>query len=102
MAYLHLRFGTKELFLARDRVGVKPLYYYFDGKNFIFSSEIKAILEHPIKREIETKALGLYFKLRYVPSPLTLFRNIFKLPPAHFMIFMRALGPQKILSRCPI
>jgi len=77
----------KELFLARDRVGVKPLYYYFNGKNFIFSSEIKAILEHPIKREIETKALGLYFKLRYVPSPLTLFKNILKLPPAHFMTY---------------
>lgn len=79
--------NKKMLFLARDRVGVKPLYYYFDGKKFIFSSEIKAILEHPIDRAINAEAFALYLKLRYVPSPITLFKNVKKLQPAHLLIF---------------
>jgi len=83
----------KELFLARDRIGVKPLYYYLGPlmgsgqmkKIFIFSSEIKAILEHDIKREIDLDALNHYFRLMYVPSPLTMFKNIYKLPQAHYL-----------------
>ncbi|XOB42193.1 MAG: asparagine synthase (glutamine-hydrolyzing) [Candidatus Nealsonbacteria bacterium] len=76
-----------KLFLARDRVGVKPLYYYFDGKRFIFSSEIKAILCHPINREIDQDALFHYFRLFFVPSPFTLFKGIRKFPPAHYLIY---------------
>jgi len=76
---------NKELFLARDRVGVKPLYYYFKDNKFIFSSEIKAILEHNIKREINLDALNHYFRLMYVPAPLTMFKNIYKLPQAHYL-----------------
>ncbi len=85
--------NKKEFFLARDRIGVKPLYYYIDPSTssgqakFIFSSEAKAILEHPIERKIEERALGLYFKLFYVPGPLTLFKNILKLPPAHRLVY---------------
>jgi len=76
-----------KLFLARDRVGVKPLYYYFDGERFIFSSEIKAILCHSVPREIDQDALIHYFQLFFVPSPFTLFKNIYKLAPAHCLIF---------------
>lgn len=76
-----------KLFLARDRVGVKPLYYYFDGKRFIFSSEIKAILCHSVPKEIDQDALFHYFRLFFVPSPLTLFKGIQKLPPAHYLIY---------------
>ena len=76
---------NKELFLARDRVGVKPLYYYSDDEKFIFSSEIKAILEHDIKREIDPEALNHYFRLMYVPAPLTMFKGIYKLPQAHYL-----------------
>ena len=82
---------NKELFLARDRIGVKPLYYYWDPSNssgqakFIFSSEIKAILEHKIKREVDLDALNHYFRLMYVPAPLTMFKNIYKLPQAHWL-----------------
>ena len=88
---------NKELFLARDRIGVKPLYYYWDPSNssgqvkFIFSSEIKAILEHDVKREINLEALNHYFRLMYVPAPLTMFKNIYKLPQAHYLKF-RARG----------
>lgn len=79
--------SKEELFLARDRVGVKPLYYYFDGGRLIFSSEVKAILDHNVPRAVDETALGLYFKLFYVPAPLTMFKNIFKLKPAHYAIF---------------
>ncbi|GAG52641.1 unnamed protein product, partial [marine sediment metagenome] len=82
----------KELFLARDRIGIKPLYYYIDPpqttrriKRFVFSSEIKAILEHDIKREINLEALNHYFRLLYVPAPLTMFKNIYKLPQGHWL-----------------
>jgi asparagine synthase (glutamine-hydrolysing) len=91
---------NKELFLARDRIGVKPLYYFFKDNKFIFSSEIKAILEHDIKREIDPDALNHYFRLMYVPAPLTMFRNIYKLPQAHYLkLSFRALNPEPKISK---
>lgn len=77
----------KELFLARDRIGVKPLYYYWNNKTLIFSSEIKAILEHNIKKQVNLEALNHYFRLMYVPFPLTMFDKIYKLPQAHYLKF---------------
>jgi len=76
----------RELFLARDHVGVKPLYYFWDGKRFIFASEIKAILEHNIVRKLNIKAFNHYLKVLYVPEPMTMFQGIFKLPPASFAV----------------
>jgi asparagine synthase (glutamine-hydrolysing) len=86
----------KELFIARDRMGVKPIYYWQDDGKFVFSSEIKAILsarggsalggEVDVPREIDMEALNLYFRMLYVPAPLTMFKNIFKLLPAHYGI----------------
>lgn len=73
----------QELVLARDHMGVKPLYYYWDQKQFIFSSEIKAILEHNVPRSLNREALQHYLRVLYVPAPLTMFRGIVKLPPAH-------------------
>jgi len=77
----------KELFLARDHVGVKPLYYCFQNGKFIFSSEIKAILEHDIPRVLNREAFSHYLRVLYVPEPLTMFKNIFKFPPASFAVF---------------
>ncbi|HEC36743.1 hypothetical protein LCGC14_1051340 [marine sediment metagenome] len=77
----------KILFLARDHMGLKPLYYYFNGNKFIFSSEIKGILAHNVERELNEKGLSFYFSLRYIPFNLTLFKNILKVPPASFLIF---------------
>lgn len=71
---------NKELILARDQTGVKPLYYFFDGTKFIFSSEIKAILEHNIPRKLSHTAFAHYMRLLYVPSPLTMFDGINKMP----------------------
>lgn len=75
------------LFLARDRIGKKPLFYYFDGKTFLFASEIKSILkDQSLKREINFDAFYDYFKYLYVPDPKTIYKNIHKLEPGHYMI----------------
>ena len=74
----------KKLLLARDHLGIKPLYYVKLGKRLLFASEIKALLEDPeCPREVDVQALGELFTLRCVPSPRTLFRGIAKLPPGH-------------------
>jgi asparagine synthase (glutamine-hydrolysing) len=76
--------GKNELFLARDRFGIKPLYYSELNGQFIFASEIKAILEFPgFKRELDPVALDQYFTFEYVPAPRSIFKRIKKLPAAH-------------------
>jgi asparagine synthase (glutamine-hydrolysing) len=80
----------KELFIARDRLGKKPLYYYVDPEfpeQFAFGSEIKAILALPrIKRELRLDAVHDFFAYQYVPDPKSIFTHIHKLPPANYMI----------------
>ncbi len=77
----------KRLFLARDHLGVKPLYYTFLNNKFIFASEIKSILANSeYLREVDIASLDQLFTFRYVPSPNTLFKNIKKMPPGHYMI----------------
>jgi len=74
------------LFLARDHLGIKPLYYTEIGTRLVFASEIKALLEHPgCPREVDLQSLADLFTFRYVPSPRTLFKGIKKLPPGHSM-----------------
>jgi len=73
---------NSSLMLLRDRIGVKPLYYYHKDGVFIFASEIKAILAHPaVSRDIDEEALYHYLTFVTTPPPLTLFANIKKLPP---------------------
>jgi asparagine synthase (glutamine-hydrolysing) len=77
----------KRLFIARDRIGVKPLYYYYTSKNFLFASELKAILAHPdVPREIDFTALDQFLTFEYIPSPRSIFKDIHKLPPGHRII----------------
>jgi asparagine synthase (glutamine-hydrolysing) len=74
----------RRLFMARDRVGKKPLYYAGLDRQFVFASEVQALLAHPgIHREIEPSALDDFLTYGYVPSPKSAFRGVFKLPPAH-------------------
>lgn len=81
---------TRTLFIARDHLGIKPLYYVEIGNRVLFASEIKALLEDPAcPREIDLDALGELFTFRYVPSPKTLFSRILKLPPGHLMLVTR-------------
>lgn len=79
---------TRTALLARDRLGVKPLYYYHDGARLIFGSELKSILAAPrVPREIDPTALVDYLTFGYIPSPKTIFKGICKLPPATMLIF---------------
>ena len=76
----------KELFLVRDHAGIKPLYYFWDNNKFIFSSEIKGILEHDVPRILNKEAFNHYFRVLYTPEPLTMFEGIYKLPPATYAV----------------
>ncbi len=74
----------RELLLARDRVGIKPLYYYLSGENLIFASELKAILAFDgVSGRINPDALPLYLHYQYIPAPHTIYRSMFKLLPGH-------------------
>jgi asparagine synthase (glutamine-hydrolysing) len=76
-----------ELFAARDHTGIKPFNYYFDKNKFIFASELKAIFEHKgINKEIDETAVYDYFTYNYIPTPKTILKNAFKLPPGHFLV----------------
>ncbi|HXM54760.1 MAG TPA: asparagine synthase (glutamine-hydrolyzing) [Candidatus Dormibacteraeota bacterium] len=77
----------RTLLLARDRVGKKPLYHcHLPDGTVVFGSEIKAILQHPdVRREPDLAAIDHYLTLQYVPSPLTAFRGIRRLPPGHWL-----------------
>jgi asparagine synthase (glutamine-hydrolysing) len=75
------------LLLVRDRLGIKPLYYYQGRDSLVFASEIKSLLKSPdVPREVDETSLGLYLAQRYVPGPRTMFKNIFKLQPGHMMV----------------
>jgi asparagine synthase (glutamine-hydrolysing) len=83
----------EKVLLARDHFGVKPVYYYARDGRLIFSSEIKAILQDPsVPRVLEPRALTDYLSFRYVPSPLTTFRDIFKLEAGGFLEYDMAAG----------
>jgi asparagine synthase (glutamine-hydrolysing) len=78
--------NRRELVLARDRLGVKPLYYYAKDEKLVFASEIKAILQVPeVEREINPQSLYHYVGYEFVPAPDTMFRNVHKLPPGHYL-----------------
>ena len=74
------------LYLARDRMGEKPLYYGWQGNTFLFASELKALVAHPDFRAVISRdALALYLRFNYVPTPYTIYEGIFKLPPGHWL-----------------
>jgi asparagine synthase (glutamine-hydrolysing) len=79
--------STKNLWLSRDRYGVKPLYYYFNGETLLFASEIKGILKYPdFKVEVDISALNEYFTFQNVFSYNTLFKGVTMLPPANTVV----------------
>ena len=87
------------LLLARDRLGIKPLYYaHLPDGSLVFASELRAILEHPqVSREIAPLAVDAYFAYGYIPAPLTIYRVVRKLPPAHYLVWQDG---QITLHRC--
>lgn len=77
----------QQVFLARDRVGKKPLYYAVVNGALIFGSEIKALLEYPnVDRTLDLEAVSDFLSLLYIPAPKTVFRQVRKLPPGHYLL----------------
>lgn len=92
--------GERILYLARDRMGEKPLYYGRYGNTFLFGSELKALTAFPGWRgEVDRNALALYLRHNYVPTPWSIYRGIYKLPPAHFVV-VRECGAQVAEPQC--
>ena len=80
--------NKQRLFIARDRIGKKPLFYRYKNQELIFASEVKAILQdHEVKVEVNRSAVTDYLSYGYVPTPESMFKGIMKLPPAHFMVY---------------
>ena len=77
---------SQRLLLARDRFGIKPLFYAWDGRRLLFGSEIKALLELMPRPEIDLEALHDYLSLNYIPGPRTIYRDIQKLQPGHILL----------------
>lgn len=76
----------KKLYLLRDRVGVKPLYYFYKDGLFLFGSELKALMKHPdFSKEVNYSVLSLYLRYGYIPLPYTIFKNTYKLRPGHYL-----------------
>ena len=93
--------SRRRLVLARDRMGIKPLYYSRRGEDIYFASELKAVFVHPeIDRTISLDGLNCYLRLNWVPAPHTLVRDIVKLPPAHFLAWENGETRTESYWRC--
>src|SRR5262249_4961712 len=78
------------LFAARDRLGEKPFYYFHSGETFAFASEIKALFQFDrVKKILNRDGIEEYFTFKYLAGENTLFKDIYSLPPGHFLIFQR-------------
>jgi asparagine synthase (glutamine-hydrolysing) len=87
---------NRELFLVRDRFGEKPLYYGWVGDNFIFASELKALKKFPeFSNDINRDALNQFLRLNYVPSPYSIYTDIYKLEPGSLMCIRIESFPEK-------
>lgn len=79
--------NQQKVFLCRDRMGVKPLYWYRKGDVFLFASELKAFHEHPsFEKELDSEACSLYFRYSYIPAPFSIFKHAKKLNPGTYLI----------------
>jgi asparagine synthase (glutamine-hydrolysing) len=86
---------TDEIFLVRDRVGVKPLYYSYQNKELYFGSELRALTAFHLRKEIDQDAVALYFRFGFVPQHLSIFKGIYKLEPGHYLKVSR----EKIIKK---
>jgi asparagine synthase (glutamine-hydrolysing) len=86
----------RRLSLARDRLGVKPLYYWTDGEALVFGSELKALLRHPaVPRQIDPVALDQFMTWEFIPGPRTIFAGVRKLLPGHRLTFERGRATEE-------
>jgi asparagine synthase (glutamine-hydrolysing) len=86
----------KSLFIARDRMGIKPLYYWYSDTEFIFGSELKALLEFDIPKNLDKSILFTYLQLNYIPAPATMLEGVHKLEPGHYLEISTDTSPLKI------
>jgi len=78
----------QHLYLARDRLGIKPLFYYFRDGNLLFASELKALMAFKsFDKDIDPDSIPLFLHYQYVPAPKTIFKNTYKLLPGHYLVF---------------
>ncbi len=78
----------QEIYCVRDRAGVKPFYYYWDGQLFLFASELKSFHQHPnFKKEIDIHAVASFMQYGHIPTPNCIFKNCYKLQAGHFLVF---------------
>ncbi|MFP4089098.1 MAG: asparagine synthase (glutamine-hydrolyzing) [Cyclobacteriaceae bacterium] len=82
------------LFVARDRLGIKPLLYYADEDKVLFASEMKSLLAYGIEKELDTHALYQYLQFNYTPAPLTMLKGVYKLLPGHYLEVSKANEPR--------
>ena len=88
---------TRRLLLARDRIGIKPLYYCLEGDRLAFASELRALLAaNVVTPEVDLAALDQYLALEYVPSPRSILRGVHKLPPGHTLTWRQEHGPSHL------
>ncbi len=93
---------SQTLFCARDHMGVKPFYYFWDEGRFIFASEIKAILTHHMPRELDTESFNAFMRVLYVPEPQTMYKKIRKLSPGSLLILQgKELREEKYYNPVP-
>ena len=77
----------RRLTLARDHLGIKPLYYGWAGDTFVFGSELKALLvDKGFRREVDRNAVGLLLRYNYIPAPYSIWKDCFKLPAGHMLV----------------
>jgi asparagine synthase (glutamine-hydrolysing) len=88
---------TEDLFIARDRFGIKPLFFYKNEHYFAFASEMKALLALDVPREIDHASLQTYLHLNYIPAPYSIFKNVCKLDAGHYLKINSISGIEKRL-----
>ncbi len=91
-----------EVLMWRDRFGIKPLYYYWDGKNFAFASELKALYSLPFEKSIDPDSLNLYLKYEYVPQPRTALKNFYKVGHSEYLNFSNGNLHKERYYRIPV
>ncbi|KKR25916.1 MAG: Asparagine synthetase [Microgenomates group bacterium GW2011_GWC1_39_7] len=95
-------FKKDTLLLARDRIGEKPLYWGIFEDTLIFGSEIGALLKHPsVRRELNLEAVAQYLSREYVPTPHSIYKGIYKLEPAHYLIYKKGEFTKKLFWKIP-
>jgi len=96
----------QRLLLARDRLGIKPLYYYAQADQIVFGSELKAVVAYPgVPRELDLIALDQYLTLEYIPAPRTIYHGVSKLRPGHKLVFQEGtarVAPYWQLEKVPL